>query len=368
MRQLGRRNATRQPTRLAVSVTALALGAAASMTALNTGAAWNNAVDTEFRAQDFLVQAVFTEPLEQGRIVEELSRQGLDVQLWNVGESEISARDGAPGGPVMVLAPPEGWANPGYAVLDGRWLNYGEREAVITQNMTELEVAVGEAILVGSDPQPYVVVGRVRQLTAGESGTVYVSAQPSGFAGQGLANAARLVDRSGATDGVAAVAAISASDLPIAVAVTGADAKEALDDHLFIITGLLLILAIIIGLVGLVALVETLTTAVSERRAEYAVMKVQGATSSTIARLVRTESLVVAGLSLVFATALALPMTQAVETAIGNVFLGTPLPFIWWWPALAIVAVLTLGIAAAASIIPGYEAADAPAREALAGE
>lgn len=366
--QLGWRNAVRQPGRLAVSVIALALGSAASVTAFNTGAAWDRAVDEEFRAQDFLVQAVLAEPRSETEIREAFAAAMVQVQTWTAAELAVEVEGGTSGGPASVLVPPAGWVNPGYELLEGRWLEGPAREAVVTQGVRDPSVAVGDRLRLGDDPEPYLVMGRIRQLSGDQAGVVYVTESPAGLPQAGSANAVRLLDPAGRVNEQLAVDLVGDSGLPVVVAVAGSDAREALDDHLFIITGLLLMLAIAIGVVGLVALVEALATAVEERRAEYAVMKVQGADSRTITRIVRVEALTVAGLALALAVALAAPLSRVVESAVGSVFVGAPLPFVWWWPAIGIAAITTLGIAAAASIIPGYEAADAPAREALAGE
>lgn len=368
--QLGWRNTTRQPGRLAMSVTALGIGAASAIAAMNTGAAWNNAVDAEFAAQDYSVQAVLQTPTPKSEIIAAL---GEDGQAWATGEAPLAQDGGDSGDTVNIFAPPPTWSNPGYDLLEGRWLRgTGAREAVATQAVTDPELTVGDAVLVGDDVEPYKIVGVIRQLAGGESGSLYVSERPSWMPADGLANAGRVPK--GSDDAPDTVVAdeladrLTAAGLDPAVLVTGSDAREALDDHLLIITGLLLVFAALLGAVGLVALVESLTTGVLERRGEYAVVKVLGASIGTVIRIVLVEAVSVTVLAWLASLAIAWPITLGFERAVGETFVGAPLPFVWWWPGALIALVSMLAAATVASVAPAFDAADTTAREALAGE
>jgi putative ABC transport system permease protein len=159
---------------------------------------------------------------------------------------------------------------------------------------------------------------------------------------------------------------IADSNSGIAIANTATDAKQSLDDHLYIITGLLLVMSIGLGAVGLLALVEAMSTAVAERRGEIGLMKSVGAQSRAVIRMGVTEALVVVGLALLAGVALATVLTGVVETAVGAIFTGAALPYTWWWPGIALTALVMTSAATASSIVPAYEAADMPIREALA--
>src|SRR5690606_30566484 len=101
-----------------------------SITALNTGAAWDSAVDNEFVAQDFLVHAVLAESASTAEIADAFASDAVEVQWWNSAQLDLQVQGGGSGGPVTVLVPPSEWTNPGYPLLEGRWLESGAREAV----------------------------------------------------------------------------------------------------------------------------------------------------------------------------------------------------------------------------------------------
>ena len=59
-------------------------------------------------------------------------------------------------------------------------------------------------------------------------------------------------------------------------------------------------------------------------------------------------------------------MPAIVENAVGQIFVGAAFPYTWWFPGIGIAAVAMAAAGAASSIVPAYEAADMPVREALA--
>nr|WP_255633185.1 FtsX-like permease family protein [Demequina sp. TTPB684] len=109
-----------------------------------------------------------------------------------------------------------------------------------------------------------------------------------------------------------------------------------------------------------------MSTAVGERRGEIGLMKSVGAASSTVIRMVVVEALVVVVLAVATGVVLALALTGVVEAAVGSIFVGAALPYTWWLPGIGITALVMAAVAAASSIVPAFEAADMPIREALA--
>ena len=373
-RQLGVRNALRQPGRLALTVASLAVGAAAVLTALNTGAAWDRIVSDEFAANDFHVQVTLDAPVTDGAFGDGspgtiAAAHGLTrVEYWNATTAELSTSAGAVGDTVTVLSAPQDSTSADFPLVDGRRLAPGDTHAaVISQSVTDPEVGVGDRIALGGDGATWTVVGIVRQLSGGEDGVVWVSqpleSTPAGasgmlrVAGEGERQALEAVESMVAGEGRAVVSAVTATD-----------AKESLDDHLFIITGLLLVMAVSLGVVGLLALVEAMSTAVRERGGEFALMRTVGADARAAGITVVTEALVVAALATAAALILAAPLTAVVEAAVGEIFVGAALPYTWWPAAVGIVAIGLAGAASTAAISPAYAAADLSVREVLATE
>jgi putative ABC transport system permease protein len=364
---MGSRNAVRQPGRLALTAVSLAVGAAATMAALNTGGAWDRIVSDEFDAQNFDVQVRLTAPIPQGSLDRAASDAGLTrFEYWNAATVSVTGPDGHVGDDVLALSPPTDSTSATFPLVDGRRLAPGDDHTVVlTQSLTDPAVGVGDTITLAGDRAPWTVVGVVRQLSGGQEGAVWVS-QPLSSMAAGTATMLRVTGTSeaGSLDAIEAI--LADAGVGIASATTATDAKQSLDDHLYIITGLLLVMSIGLGVVGLLGLVEAMSTAVAERRGEIALMKTVGASSAQIMRMVVTEAIAVIAIAMAGSIVLALGLTALVENAVGSIFVGAALPYTWWPPGVGIAAVLMTAAGAASSIVPAYEAADMPVREALA--
>jgi len=369
---MGLRNAVRQPGRLTLTTVSLAVGAAAVMTALNTGGAWDRVVADEFAAQDFNVQVQLTAPIPRGSLDAAAATAGLTrVEYWNTATATVtgpvdSKSGGHTGDVALVFSAPSDSTSSTFPLVEGRRLEPGDdHAAVITQSLTDPSLGVGDTLTLSGDPGTWKVVGVLRQLSGGQDGAVWVS-EPFASMDPGAATTLR-VTGTGESASLAAVEKILAdAGVGITSATTATDAKQSLDDHLYIITGLLLVVSIGLGVVGLLGLIESMSTAIAERRGEIALMKTVGASSRQVVRMVVAEAVAVIALAVVGGVVLALGLTAIVESAVGQIFIGAALPYTWWLPGIGITVLAMAAAGAASSIVPAYEAADMPVREALA--
>ena len=223
-------------------------------------------------------------------------------------------------------------------------------------------------MIVDGSRASWTIVGKVRQLSGGETGVAYASNYPGEGADAVSANHIRIaVDRD---QRALSVVEQSLADGGIGVVsiATAAEGRESLEDHLVIIVGLLMIMAVLISVVGGLGLIETMGIAVMERRREIGVMRATGATTARVIQVVVVEGIVIAVLSWVVAVVISIPATLVVENVTGQMFIETPLIAsfsalgIGLW--LAIVIVLSM----IASAIPALEATEAPVHRALAYE
>jgi len=162
--------------------------------------------------------------------------------------------------------------------------------------------------------------------------------------------------------------AFASANIPVTVMIASDDAKESLDDHLLIITGLLLAMAVLLAIVGTLGLVESIGTAALARRREIGVAQAVGASSRQTIAMVVSEAVTLAFVAWVGGAIMSWPLSVGLQAAVGNIFAGAPLPFTMWLPGLAISAVTMLAVAAVTSAVPALEAADRPVRESLAHE
>ncbi|MCL1692946.1 MAG: FtsX-like permease family protein [Actinomycetia bacterium] len=369
----GIRNTFRTRSRTLLTVFAISLGGAAFMVALNTGVAWDRAVGAEFDARQYdleiqLDRAYPAQKLE--RSLEDLP-QVETAEAWNQYPAAMQLPGGGTGDVFALLTPPAGTEMIDYPLLEGRWFRPNEEKAlVINQILDDPAPAVGTTVSVdiNGTTSSWAIVGIVRQLGGGENGVAYASNLPLGVGTEGSANHIRVagngtpsllssVERSLAENGIGVVA--------IATAEAG---RESLEEHLFIIVGLLMIMAILIAIVGGLGLIEAMSISVLERRRELGVMRAVGASTAKVLQVVTVEGVLIAVLSWVVALVLSVPATVLVETVTGNIFIQTPLVTSFSGIGAAIWLVVVVLLASVASAIPTLETTEIPVHQALAYE
>jgi len=365
--RLGIRNAFRTPSRTMLTVAAMSVGGAAFMVALNTGVAWGRAVDAEFEARQYELAVDLDGSYRADQV--ELALVGLPgisaVETWNRYPSAAQLPAGGTGDGFDLFVPPDETAMVEFPVLEGRWLAPGDRDAVVvTHALDDPAPVVGSTVVlvVEGASSSWTVVGKVRQLTGGENGAVYASNRPAGIGETGSVNQVRVANTNGSGPTLGAVEGrLRDSGIDVVGIAAAAEGRESLDDHLLIIVGLLIIMAMLIAVVGGLGLIEAMSISVLERRRELGVMRAVGASTGNVLRVVIVEGVVIAALSWLVALALSVPATVVVQRITGDLFLQTPL-------ATSFSAVGIVALAVVSSAIPALETTESPVRQALAYE
>ncbi len=367
---LGAGNVRRVPVRTALTVGALALGGAAFMVALSTGAAWQKAVDAEFsevRNYDLEIALTAAAPLEQLTETMQAIETVEGFELWT--RQEAQARTAAGVGeafPLYVI--PAGTQMVTLPLLDGRLPAPGEDATLVTtQLVDDPKPSPGDELSldVAGEVTTWTVAGVVKRLAGGPTGAAFTTPTRPPTTANHI-----VVASTGDPDRAARDAQEALHDRGIAVAsvTTAADAREALDDHLYIIVGLLLVVAGLVAVVGGLGLMETLATGVTERRREIGVMRALGAGTSTLLRILSSEALAIAVMGWGVALILAVPGTAVVASTTGTLFTGAPLEpaFSPWgvglWLGLSVIGALV------AAGLPTLEISESPASRVLAYE
>ncbi len=379
MRWLGRtatfgiRNTFRTRSRTILTTIAISLGGAAFMVALNTGVAWDRAVDTEFDARhyDLEIQLDRAYPTEQLQQTLADLPQAITAETWNQYTAAIQLPEGGSGDTFRLLVPPADTEMIDYPLIEGRWPLPDERDAlVVTQVLDDPAPSVGSTVTmdVEGTSSKWTVVGIVKQLTGGRTGVAYSSNRPAGIGPDGSANHIRIAGDDTPSMLSAAEQRLTEDGIGVAGIGTAADGREALDDHLLIIVGLLMIMAILISIVGGLGLVETMSINVLERRRELGVMRAVGATTAKVLQVVTVEAVLIATLGWIVSVFLSIPATLVVENITGNLFTQAPLPTSFSALGVGLWLAIVVGLAVIASAIPALETSETPVRQALAYE
>ena len=379
------RNTVRRPSRTALTLAMLALGGAVFLTGLNTMDAWNATLDRGLatRHYDLELRLEAGQPVATLRDVIGPVPGVADVQAWGAGATAVARPgetdvvhtypDKGHGSFTLVGLPPtSGLVD--FPVLDGRWLAAGDAQGIVL-NQTALAslpgTAVGDSVTLrtGGRTADWRVVGVVQELGAPAMAYVTDAAYAAGVNPIGNANLVRLViapgqDRNTVLNRVEA--AMATAGIPVAMSLTTADLRGAIDQHVLVLIAVLLATALLIAAVGLIGVAATMSISVVERTREIGILHAIGASPATVRRMVVTEGLVIGLASVLPAIVLSVPITALVGTVIGTMSFRVPL-LLTLSPGAAVIWIVAVGLGSlVASAVPAGNASRMPVREALA--
>jgi putative ABC transport system permease protein len=142
--------------------------------------------------------------------------------------------------------------------------------------------------------------------------------------------------------------------------------RNAIAEHMAVLVGALLAMAILMAVVGTCGLMSTMSMNLIERTRELGVMRAIGATPAAVSRLVIFEGLICAAFSLVFAFAFSVPLSAYLGRLIGNMAFRIPLPLVLAPLAFVAWTVLIMAGSIVASAYPAIRANRLTIRDALA--
>jgi len=362
------RNTIRRPARSLLSVGLLASAGTVFVAgmSLSTGV---NAVAEEAKAQrnwDVDVQLASPALVDAVTTLVERVPRVRRVEGWTTAKAGVAGPGQIPltrtypdqgHGGVSVTAVPAGtitFTPP--KLLQGRWLNPGETDSVvlnqITRNKTVPDVQAGDTVqlFVAGKPSTWRVVGIVEERQGGAGGA-YVTAE--GLA-EALGQPERVNQLRVATDGhdeqtrkvvAGAVAAIVANaGIKVQSAASVSRSEAIAEGHMGPIIVIVLVIAVAMGVIGAIGLASTMSANILERTREFGVMHAIGALPKAVRRIVVAEGVFLALASCLVAVIPALALTVVLGAGLGNLFMSAPLPFRVSMPAVGIwIALVILG-------------------------
>lgn len=380
------RNTLRRRARLVMTVTLLASGGAMFMTGLNTAAAWNAALDDGLANRHYDLELRLARPYPAQDVMALVGAvPGVTgVEAWGSAPTTVAGSGGVAvvrtypdggHGSFTLTAPPADTTMIDFPLLDGRWLEPGDTDAVVLNQMTRAQptAQVGDRIELATNGRvaSWRVVGVVEEV--GAPGIAYVT-EPSFAKAVGKAGQASLVRVATADHSVAGRAAalrdieraLAAGSVSVALSLPLTELRAALDGHVLILVGTVIFMAILMAVVGALGLSTAMSISVLERTREFGIMRVLGATPGMVRRIVVTEGLVLGAMSWLLAIVLSLPLSAAVGTLVGSISFFLPLPLVVSPLGVSIWLLIAVIGAAAASAAPARGASRLTVREALA--
>ncbi len=157
----------------------------------------------------------------------------------------------------------------------------------------------------------------------------------------------------------------------LAIPVSGYQTQQGmvqrLSDELGLLVIFLGIMGALLALVGVIGLTGTMTINVLESTREIGVMRSIGAGHSAVFGIFMTEAIVIALMAWALGAVVSWPLSLWLSSALGGA-MQIPLSYVFSWQGVAIWLGAVLVIAAIASILPAWRAAQISVRDAIAYE
>jgi putative ABC transport system permease protein len=379
------RQILRRPMRLALSLALLGASGAIFLTSLNVSSGWTANLDKIWQARHYDVEVRFRTAQSDSTLRRLAEVPGiLEVEPWGW----TSAGFAKPGridmltvwpdkghGSLSLMGMPPRTKLVDFPLMKGRRLEQNDTGGAVLNHIAWIQAgrpALGSPVSMGVDGRILVqpLVGVLEEV--GSPGIVYVT--PDVFAGFcQTANASRMIrvvtaartpsERSEILRRLER--AMERDSLPVQMAIPFSELRTAIGDHMKVLIGALFGLSALIGLVGVLGLISVTGMEVLERTKEFAIMKTLGATPGRILGMVVVQALVTGWLSWVFAVALAVPLTMAMDRLIGSLGFLAPLPMVFRYGGAALVLVAVTILSILSGWIPARRAGRITVREAL---
>lgn len=375
-------NILRDRRRVSLTLGTLVLGGAVFIGVVSVSASADQTVAEMGQAYRFDVQVSLERPYRLAAIEQEaLAVPGVErIEGWTSANGSIINADGEEGNSMTVLALPLDSELTRPKIVDGRWLQPGDTNALVIDTSLLREdpsLAVGDQITlkIAGQEEPWTIVGvyqniGVRVWYESYASYDYVS-QLIGDIGQ--TRQVQIVTNYHDPAYQAEVAGrieVHFRDRGIRVTSieTSSDMRNVQKEQFDIIVSVLLVMAMLITLVGGLGLAGTMSMSVIERTREIGVMRAVGASDRSVLRVVLVEGVLMALLSWLASIVVALPVGKLMSQVIGGEIANGPLSYVYSVPGAALWLVLVLLVAFIASYLPARNASQLTVRDVLAYE
>lgn len=377
--RLSLRNVFRRRGRLALTLATLTLGGALFASVTTVQSSLDGTYDEMMGYWSHDAQVELDEPARVETALQAVQTQTgvVAAEGWITTNASYLRPDGSQNSNVWVTAAPADSALIQPTLVEGRWLEPGEGEALVInvdfQNDEGIELGDVVALSVEGQELRWPVVGIATSQLIGPA--VYFPFEPFSDAVGMAGEVNRIVlaterHDAAAQDEAARLAEerLRVAGVPVAQVDAVSDLRGGTEGAFTIIVMVLLLVSILLVIVGAIGLAGAMSLNVIERTREIGVMRAIGASNGTIARIVIVEGLVIGLLGWLLGAVLAVPLSWVMSYVIGVAFVQSPLAYVFSFTGLVLWLVVVVVLAVLASVAPARRAWRLSVREVLAYE
>jgi len=366
----------RRRSRLVLTLLTLTVAGASFITARNVSASVDQGVASKFDATPYDIEIAFSQAYPQEEVERFISQaEGVArVETWGGARSVIVLPDGSLGGKQLGLIAPllNTELSPKPPVVQGRWLHPDDQNAIVMSigllRKQDINASLGDEILLDIYGQrtAWRLVGITQEFLASAA---YV---PFDYFSRTTVHKTSTVVK--VTD--PALVDKVTKDLEIQLDRAGfdvytmwktADSRKVMQDHMVLITGILLVMAALFVIVGGLGLASTMSLNVLDRTRELGVMRAIGASTLDVMQIIISEGAFIGVMSWALAIILSIPFTVLMGKVF-EIFLESPMNLATSLEGWIIWLFAIIVIGAVASAFPAWNAARQPVNVVLAYE
>jgi putative ABC transport system permease protein len=374
------RNTFRRKKRLLLTLATLILGSAVFITFASLQSSLRGTLDNMLAYYQYDVAVQFARPYRVDKVARALAEVPgvVDTEGLSFYTTRMVQPDGTNSANIIMFAPKSDTKVINPTLLEGRWLQPGDENVVVLDTLSLRDdpgIKIGgEVILkIKGKERPFKVVGLTQ--AANVTPMAFINYETlSGMLGKtGQADYVMIVTKE--HDGAYQTEMshiiedhLSKTGFRVALVAPAELDKQNIEGVFYIVSALLVIVAIVLAVVGGLGLMGTMSINVLERTREIGVMRAVGAATRTILKIILFEGIFIGAISWLVGTLIALPLSKLISDMVGQLLFSTPLDYAFSTGGTLLWLIMVMVLGAVASLLPALNAARLTVREVLAYE
>jgi putative ABC transport system permease protein len=374
------RNTFRRKKRLLLTLATLILGSAVFITFASLQSSLRGTLDNMLAYYKYDVAVQFSRPYRVEQVSRALARLPgvVDTEGLSFYTTRMVKPDGTNSANIIVFAPKSDTKVLNPTLLEGRWLQPGDENAVVLDSLAlrdDPTIKIGGQVIlkIKGKERAFQVVGLTQ--AANFTPLAFINYEAlSGMLGKtGQADYVMVItdkhDGAYQTEMSHMVEDhLSQAGFRVALVAPAELDKQNIEGLFYIVSALLVIVAIVLAVVGGLGLMGTMSINVLERTREIGVMRAVGAATWSILKIILFEGIFIGAISWLVGTLIAMPLSKLISDMVGQLLFSTPLDYAFSTSGTLLWLIMVMVLGAVASLLPALNAARLTVREVLAYE
>jgi putative ABC transport system permease protein len=326
------------------------------------------------------VAVQFSRPYRVEQVSRALARLPgvVDTEGLSFYTTRMVKPDGTNSANIIVFAPKSDTKVLNPTLLEGRWLQPGDENAVVLDSLAlrdDPTIKIGGQVIlkIKGKERAFQVVGLTQ--AANFTPLAFINYEAlSGMLGKtGQADYVMVItdkhDGAYQTEMSHVIEDhLSQAGFRVALVAPAELDKQNIEGVFYIVSALLVIVAIVLAVVGGLGLMGTMSINVLERTREIGVMRAVGAATWSILKIILFEGIFIGAISWLVGTLIAMPLSKLISDMVGQLLFSTPLDYAFSTSGTLLWLIMVMVLGAVASLLPALNAARLTVREVLAYE